>query len=117
MRALLKHGSIGLVACAALAGCAGDSAPDGRPDGPNVLVQVRPGGILCAVRTVQVNCSEVAKHLRETLKVQSDEYIAVEVDTTTEPIPFGSMTTVIDSLKQSGFTTVIGSIPLPKSGS
>ena len=116
MRALLKHGSIGLVACAALAGCADDNPPDGRADGPTVLVQVRPGGILCAVRTVQVNCSEVAKHLRETLKVQSDEYIAVEVDTTMEPIPFDSMTAVIDSLKQSGFTTVIGSVPLPKSG-
>ena len=111
------HGSIGLVACAVLAGCAGDIPPAGRTGGPNVLVQVRPGRISCAVRTVQVNCSEVAQHLRETLKVQSDEFIAVEVDTTTEPIPFDSMTAVIDSLKQSGFTTVIGSVPLPKSGS
>jgi len=100
-----------------LAGCAGENAADSRPDGPTVLVQVRPGGILCAVRTVEVKCSEVAKYLRETFEVQSDEYIAVEVDTTTEPIPFDSMTTVIDSLKQSGFTTVIGSVQLPKSGS
>jgi biopolymer transport protein ExbD len=116
VRTLLKHGSIALVACASLAGCAGDTSPGGRPDGPTVLVQVRSDGIVCAVRTVQVNCKEIAKHLRETLKVRADEYIAVEVDTTVEPIPFDSMTAVIDSLKKSGFTTVIGSVPLPKSG-
>jgi biopolymer transport protein ExbD len=115
VRTLLKHSSIGLAACSALACCAGDNPRGGRPDGPTVLIQVQPGGIVCAVRTIEVNCNEVAKHLRDTLKVQDDEYIAVEVDTTVEPIPFDSMTAVIDSLNKSGFTTVIGSVPLPKS--
>jgi biopolymer transport protein ExbD len=120
VRALLKNGSIYLAVFAALVGCTGDSASDdrlnGQPDGPTIHVQVRPGGALCAVQTVEVKCDEVAHHLHDVLKVKLNEYIAVEVDTSREPIPFDSMTTVINSLKQSGFTMVIGSVPLPKGG-
>jgi hypothetical protein len=72
---------------------------------------------MCAVRSVELNCNKVALHLRDVLRVRPDEYIAVEVDTAQEPIPFDTMTTVIDSLKHSGFTEVIGSVPLPKSSS
>lgn len=33
-----------------------------------------------------------------------------------EPIPFDSMTAVIEVLRKAGFTTVMGSVPLPQSG-
>jgi len=49
------------------------------------------------------------------LKLKSDEYIAVAVNSN-EPNPSHSMTAVMDSLKQTGYTMVIGVVPLSKSG-
>jgi hypothetical protein len=71
---------------------------------------------MCAVRDVEVKCGEIPTYLREVLKVKSDEYIAVSVDTSQEPIPFESMRMVIDSLTRSGFSSVIGDVPLPARG-
>jgi hypothetical protein len=44
--------------------------------------------VLCAVRDVEVQCDAVPRYLRDVLKVRSDDYIAVAVDTSQEPIPF-----------------------------
>jgi hypothetical protein len=111
-RTSFDRAAVCLLACAMLSACTGNTPYDG----PTVFVQVRSGGDLCGIRDVEVKCAEAAHYLRDVLKVKSDEYIAVAVDSTHESNPSGSMTAVINSLEQSGFTTVIGLVPLPKGG-
>jgi hypothetical protein len=102
---------VGVVACAALSACTGNTPSDG----PALYVHVRSGGDLCDIRDVEVKCAAAASYLRDVLKVKSDEYIAVAVNSN-EPNPSHSMTAVMDSLKQTGYTMVIGVVPLPKGG-
>jgi hypothetical protein len=108
-RTSFVRAAVGLLACAALSACTGNASSDG----PTLYIQVRLGGDLCGIRDVEVKCAEAAHYLRDVLKVKSDECIAVAVNST-EPNPSDSMTAVMDSLKRSGFTMVIGVVPLPK---
>ena len=96
----------------ALSAC-GHSQSD---EGPSLFVTVLPGGARCEVRNVKLDCGSVATYLRETLQIPSDTYIAVTVPAHT-PIHSDSMTAVIDELRKAGFTSVIGQIPLSRSGS
>jgi len=63
-----------------------------------------------------MDCEAVAAYLRETLRIPSDTYIAVAVPAH-KPIHSDSMTAVIEGLRKAGFTSVIGLIPLSRSGS
>jgi|SRR5882672_2014290 len=96
----------------ALSGCERD-APS---DGPSLIITVLSGGSRCEVRKVEMDCGSVATYLRDTLRVPSDAYIAVAVPAH-KPIHSESMHAVIEELQKAGFTTMIGLVPLPRSGS
>lgn len=109
MASLSGRSAVLLLACAALISCADDTSNNG----PSLFVYVRPGGAMCAVRDVEVKCGEITTYLRDVFRIKSDEYIAVSVDTSQEPIPFESMRKIVDALTRSGFSSVIGDVPLP----
>jgi hypothetical protein len=58
-----------------------------------------------------VACNDVPRHLRDTLKIPLDTFIAVTVADETK-VPLDSMGPVITALKAAGYTLVIGSIEI-----
>lgn len=87
-----------------LAGC-GQS--DKGSQGPELTVEVDGKGS-CFVRETTVPCNQLAEHMRDTMKVPLQTYIAVSP--ASESTPAGDIIPVIQHLEDAGFKLVIGSI-------
>jgi biopolymer transport protein ExbD len=104
MRNTTRSVSVVTILAFVLGGCGDES------DGPRLSIEVLPSNNQCLVRGVEMHCEGVAVYLRENLKLSSDEFIEVTSDPALAT--FEAVNPVMESLKQAGFTKVIGSITL-----
>jgi len=68
---------------------------------PMVRIEILPGGTRCIVQGVEIDCKDVAVHLREELKLAPGHLVAVNADLS---VGFEHIAAVFDSTKAAGFT-------------
>lgn len=78
----------------------------------DVRVTLKSDGEHCIVRDVTIRCSDLASHLRDTLKLPRETMVYLRAGQTTH---YQAVRKVLDIIEKSGFRYPVARLPEPKS--